>query len=294
MTITYKILVVDDEEAIRTLVATSFTRYGHHCETAKDGMEALEKVAHDSFDAVVTDVIMPRMDGFTFTKELVKLYPDLPIMAMTGHDCEEYAEQAIAAGAREFINKSFSMHEFVVRFDKMMRDHREREAMLTLSLTDELTGLHNRRRFFVLTEQCLKVAARAKRRALLLFIDVDDLKGINDRHGHGAGDRALIDLANILKTTFRASDIIGRFGGDEFVVLLECADERSDILITRLHKNLEDYNAKAPQSQRLSISVGKALFDPERPVSIDELLTKADTLMYGEKRRRGDRTPLNQ
>jgi diguanylate cyclase (GGDEF)-like protein len=168
----------------------------------------------------------------------------------------------------------------------MMRDHKREESLLTLSLTDELTDLYNRRRFFVLTEQHLKVAIRTKRRLLLLYIDMDDLKWINDHGGHNEGDKALIALASILKKTFRESDIIARIGGDEFVVLLESPDEKDEMLITRLYENISDYNAKVFQDYKLSVSVGAAQFDPEYPISIDELLSKADALMYAQKRKR--------
>ncbi len=285
MGFSYRILIVDDEEPASNFIVSLFSKYGHSCETAKDGIEALEKIKKNAFDSAVIDVVMPLMDGITLTKELLKLYPKFPIMIMTGHADEHSAGSALAAGAREFIKKPFSIDEFVLRFDKMMRDHKGEEALLALSLTDELTGLCNRRRFFVLTEQCLKVAVRTKKRPLLLFIDMDDLKSINDHYGHHEGDQALIGLASILKKTFRESDIIARIGGDEFVVLLESTDENSEIMITRLHENVRDYNAKRPQ-HILSMSVGTAHFDPEHPISIDELLAKADALMYAEKRRR--------
>jgi diguanylate cyclase (GGDEF)-like protein len=168
----------------------------------------------------------------------------------------------------------------------MMRDHKGKETLLALSLTDELTELYNRRRFFVLTEQYLKVAIRKKKRSILFYIDMDDLKWINDHWGHNEGDQALIALASILKKTFRESDIIARMGGDEFVVLLESTDENDEMLITRLHENIRDYNAKVPQDYKLSVSVGAAQFDPEYPISIDQLLSKADALMYAQKRER--------
>ena len=281
-----KILIVDDEEAMSSFLVSLLSKHGHECQTAKDGIEALEKVKKSSFDSVVIDVVMPLMDGVTLTKELLKLYPNLPVMIMTGHADDHSAESAIAAGAREFIKKPFFIDEFILRFDKMMRDHKGEEALLALSLTDELTGLYNRRRFFVLTEQCLKVAIRAKKRSLLFYIDMDDLKWINDHCGHNGGDQALIDLASILKKTFRESDIIARIGVDEFVVLLESTVENDDILITRLYENMKDYNAKESRRYKLSISVGAAQFDPENPISIDELLSKADTLMYAQKRKR--------
>jgi diguanylate cyclase (GGDEF)-like protein len=282
----YKILIVDDEEPVSNLMVSLFSKYGHSCETAKDGTEALEKIKKNFFDSAVVDIVMPHMDGIILTRELVNLHPDLPIMVMTGHADEHSAESAFAAGAREFIKKPFSIDEFILRFDKMMRDHKGEETLLALSLTDELTGLYNRRRFFVLTEQFLKVAIRAKKRSLLLYIDMDDLKLINDHFGHNDGDQALIDLASILKNTFRESDIIARIGGDEFVVLLESTDENDGMLITRLNENIRDYNAKASQQYKLSVSVGAAQFDPEYPISIDELLSKADALMYAQKRKK--------
>ncbi len=286
MVSSYKILIVDDQKSASDLIASLFSKYGHSCETAKDGTEALEKIKKNFFDSAVVDIVMPHMDGITLTKELVSLHPDLPIMVMTGHADEHSAGSAFAAGAREFIKKPFSVDEFILRFDKMMRDHKGKETLLSLSLSDELTDLYNRRRFFVLAEQCLKVAIRAKKRSLLLYIDMDDLKWINDHCGHNEGDQALIALASILKKTFRESDIIARIGGDEFVVLLDSTDQNDETLITRLYEHIGDHNAKVSQGYRLSVSVGAAHFDPEYPIPIDELLSKADALMYAQKRER--------
>jgi two-component system cell cycle response regulator len=286
-----KILIVDDEEMMRSFLVSLLSKCGHECETAKDGIEALEKIKKNSFDSAVIDVVMPLMDGITLTQELLRLYPNFPVMIMTGHADDHSAESAIAAGAREFIKKPFSIDEFILRFDKMMRDHKGEETLLALSLTDELTGLYNRRRFFVLTEQYLKVAIRTRKRSLLLYIDMDDLKWINDHCGHNEGDQALIHLSKILKKTFRESDIIARIGGDEFVVLLESNIENDEMLISRLYENIKDCNAKGSKSYKLSISVGAAPFDPENPISIDELLSKADALMYAQKRKRSKINP---
>jgi diguanylate cyclase (GGDEF)-like protein len=286
----YKVLVVDDEEPIRKLVVTLLSQKGHQCIAVSNGFEALDKIKKNKFDAAVVDIVMPEMDGLALTRELSKNYQTLPVMIMTGYVDEYSAETAIALGAREFITKPFSIAEFIIRFHKMMHDHRGEEALIALSLTDELTGLYNRRRFFILTEQCLKGAIRTKKRPLLLFIDMDDLKWINDHYGHNEGDQALIDFANILNKTFRESDIIARIGGDEFVVLLESTDDNGETMVTRLYENLRDYNTK--RSQRvLSISLGMAQFDPEYPISIDELLSKADALMYAQKRRRWKTPP---
>ncbi len=287
----YKILVVDDEEPITKLIVSALSPKGHQCLTANNGREALDKMIGTRVDALITDIVMPEMDGITLTKELSKQYQNLPVMVMTGYTEDYTAEAATASGAREFIYKPFSISEFLIRLDKMMRDHRGEEELLALSLTDELTGLYNRRRFLVLTDQYLKLSARTKKKLSLLFIDMDNLKWINDHHGHNEGDQALKDFANILKKTFRESDIVARIGGDEFVVLLESKDENCEIVLTRLDENIKHYNAKKSRHYDLSISVGTTQFDPEHPISIDELLSKADALMYAQKRRKPKTPP---
>jgi diguanylate cyclase (GGDEF)-like protein/PAS domain S-box-containing protein len=158
------------------------------------------------------------------------------------------------------------------------------EALRALLLVDELTGLYNRRGFLTLGEQQLKMAGRTKRKLLLLFADFDHLKRINDSLGHPQGDQALIDIADVLRETFRESDILARIGGDEFVVLaLETDSANPETLTARLQKNLEAHNASADRRYRLSLSVGVARYDPEHPCSIDELLARADRLMYAQK-----------
>jgi diguanylate cyclase (GGDEF)-like protein/PAS domain S-box-containing protein len=162
---------------------------------------------------------------------------------------------------------------------------RAEEALHALLLVDELTGLYNRRGFLVLSQQQLKMADRAKARMLLLFADFDHLKQINDTLGHPEGDRALIEVANVLKETFRTSDIMARIGGDEFVVLaIEAGSLSPEVLVARLQENLEAHNAKGDHHFRLSLSAGVARYDPEYPCSIDELLARADRAMYEQRR----------
>jgi diguanylate cyclase (GGDEF)-like protein/PAS domain S-box-containing protein len=165
-----------------------------------------------------------------------------------------------------------------------------REKLYALSLHDELTGLYNRRGFLNLAQQQIRIADRTKSdkikimdKILLLFIDLDDLKQINDKLGHNEGDRALIDTAKILKKTFRESDIIARFGGDEFAILALNSSE-DKILFERLQKNIDAYNALGNSSYTLSISTGVAIYNPENPCTLDKLISRADTLMYEHKK----------
>jgi CheY-like chemotaxis protein len=120
----YRVLVVDDEEPMRRLIMNLLYQKGHQCVTASNGLEALDTIRKNKFDAVIADIVMPEMDGIALTKEISKHYPGLPVMMMTGYTDEYSAETAIASGAQEFINKPFSVTEFVIRFNKMMRDHK--------------------------------------------------------------------------------------------------------------------------------------------------------------------------
>jgi diguanylate cyclase (GGDEF)-like protein/PAS domain S-box-containing protein len=159
------------------------------------------------------------------------------------------------------------------------------EAKLrTLSLTDELTGLYNRRGFFTVGEQLLKQSRRQKTGIFVVYADVDDLKEINDKWGHREGDMALIHTAAVLRGTFRESDIIARIGGDEFVVLaMEIAKTGAEKLKNRLQSILNTHNAKN-RRYKLLLSTGIAYCAPECLYSIDELLIQGDQLMYGQKK----------
>ena len=161
------------------------------------------------------------------------------------------------------------------------------EALETLSLKDDLTGLYNRRGFFLLAEQGLKAAQRMGKEMLLIFGDLDNLKGINDTFGHKEGDQALVDTSEILKETFRESDIIARIGGDEFVVLaMNSLEASAEKLINRFKQVLKDHHFKAERPHKISMSLGIACFDPLNPCSTDALLAQADKFMYENKQKR--------
>ncbi len=164
------------------------------------------------------------------------------------------------------------------------------EEIHALSITDQLTGLNNRRGFLSLGEQQLKLANRDKRGMALFFADLDGLKQINDMFGHEEGDKAIVEAANVLKETFRASDIIARLGGDEFAVLaINTGKTDSAIFSARLEQFLDARNNQEKRSYELSISMGFCCYDPENPITIDELMARADKLMYQEKQKRREK-----
>ena len=125
----YTILIVDDEELIRSLVVTFLSKLGHSCLTAIDGVDALDKMEGNKIDAVITDIKMPNMDGITLTSKISIQYPELPVMVMTAFDEEYSAGIAISVGAREFIKKPFSLDEFAIRLHKMINDSKTLRRM---------------------------------------------------------------------------------------------------------------------------------------------------------------------
>jgi diguanylate cyclase (GGDEF)-like protein/PAS domain S-box-containing protein len=166
---------------------------------------------------------------------------------------------------------------------------RMEEEIRALSLHDDLTGLYNRRGFMTLAEHSLKTATRMQKTVALIYLDVDNLKRINDTSGHKTGDRALVEIGFILKKSFREADIIGRLGGDEFAVLaMESTKMNAEQLTLRLQDRLDLFNARssAEAGFTLAASMGVTTRPPDRPDAVEELLSRADLLMYEQKRLR--------
>lgn len=162
------------------------------------------------------------------------------------------------------------------------------------SMTDELTGLYNRRGFSILSQQYLNLAHRRGKRIFVIYADLDGLKQINDQTGHPGGDQALIRTADILRKTFRKADIVARLGGDEFAIsTIENGHDSAEIQLARLQANLKNHAIQNHYGQPISLSVGIARSNPLGTSSIEELTTQADARMYIEKRgkHRSDLTP---
>jgi diguanylate cyclase (GGDEF)-like protein/PAS domain S-box-containing protein len=175
----------------------------------------------------------------------------------------------------------------VISGDDISEYKRIEATLRDLTFIDELTGLYNRRGFLTLARQHMNISNRTQKEILLLFADLDGMKKINDTLGHQQGDMALIDTANILRKTFRESDIIARIGGDEFVVLAMGRDENdASILQERLFKNLQIHNTHEDRPYSLSISMGVTTYQSPSAYTVNVLMSHADKLMYEHKKAR--------
>ncbi|MBI3537269.1 MAG: diguanylate cyclase response regulator [Chloroflexi bacterium] len=257
--------------------------------------EAVQCLAQERSDVVLLDLLLPDSQGLETFVKMKGQTSQIPIVILTGLEDEGAAVKAVQAGAQDYLVKGDVNSQILVR---SMRYAIERQRLLeelrAASQFDELTGLSNRRGFLALGRQQLKIAKRVKKQMLLFFADLDNMKWINDSLGHHEGDLALNEMTQILRETFRDSDILARIGGDEFVILAgEAPGTSAETLAFRLQHNLENHNAKPDRPYLLTASVGVAHYDPEQPGSIEELLARADALMYGQKRSKKNIKPVS-
>jgi two-component system cell cycle response regulator len=282
------ILLIEDDpyDAELTMTALgeirSFRCLAERAETLSKG---LERLSRGGVDLMLLDLGLPDSLGLgTFDLANVQ-YPDIPIIILSGLADEELAIKTVQEGAQDYLVKGDFDGNLLARAIRYaIERHRIKAELKSLSLTDDLTGLYNRRGFLTLARQQIKIAHRLKKRLLLIYTDMDNLKWINDTLGHKEGDRALKEMAEIMSNTFRASDLVARMGGDEFAVLgLEEAEADFSKIRFRLQQKIAPPGKESARPYRLSFSMGFVQYDPERPEDIDELLARADKLMYVEK-----------
>jgi diguanylate cyclase (GGDEF)-like protein len=221
----------------------------------------------------------------------------VPVIFLTGHTDTETLQRAVSTGPLGYLIKPFQEAELRGAIEVAIHKHRsdqarrEREERLrrsaeNLSLIDELTQLQNRRGFFELAEQALQIARREQQTMALFFMDLNGLKQINDTLGHIAGDDALRDTAAVLRHTFRGSDIVARFGGDEFLALANLHSELDiETLSARLREHLQEFNAASTRPYQVDLSIGATLIDHPEDQSLEAFIARADEAMYSEKRR---------
>lgn len=250
--------------------------------------QALAFLAHNKPDMIVLDLGLPDAGGVDAVRNIQLAAPDIPLVVLTGLDDEASAVQALHAGAQDYLVKGQLSTSLLVRALRYAFErHGMQRALRKESTIDELTGLSNRRGFLMLAEQHAMLAKRTGEHFMVVFIDMDRLKPINDTLGHQVGDAAIVEIADVLRTCFRGSDILGRLGGDEFALILPATTGSNEESIRRrLGQELSARNAQASRRYSLCVSIGIITADPRRSLSVEEMLAQADALMYEEKQER--------
>lgn len=251
---------------------------------------AAERIATDPADVLLLDLGIQQQEGSAYVQAARAVAPDTPMVVLAESEDELLAVETLQQGAQDFLSKLSLNRPVLVRALRYsIERHRLQRNLQNLTLIDDLTGLYNRRGFLALAEQHLRMIQR-KGAALLIYIDLDDLKVINDSHGHLEGNRALIVTGNILRACFRQSDIMARLGGDEFCVLMTDAGQDSAQQVRKRMQLRTDFvNGLASWNFRLSLSVGIADVPVVHQPPLEQLLRIADTHMYEEKRKKQSR-----
>ncbi|MFA6216598.1 MAG: GGDEF domain-containing response regulator [Candidatus Omnitrophota bacterium] len=249
--------------------------------------EALQKVGETHFDIILLDLMLPDSTGLETFHKIKGAAGGIPVVVMSGVSDETTAIQAVQEGAQDYLVKGQVEGHLLVRALRYaIERNRMQIALRSQSLVDDLSGLYNRRGFMSLAQQQIKLSRRTRRGFFIVFVDLDGLKKINDTYGHLEGDRALVTVANILKKTFRETDIVARIGGDEFIVLaIDAADDTAEIIRNRTEENIKEHNAAAGSMYQLSVSMGIVSFNSSSgPVTLNQLMEQADQALYKHKR----------
>lgn len=269
------VLVVEDDTASREALAALLTDCGFDVEVARDGVEGIEIASNRPFDVIVSDVCMPRQDGFDLVKRLRELpiARDTPVVLMSALAETPRRVIGLNLGADDFIAKPVDPQELVARVRAHLRRALRSRELLVKSLVDELTEVLNRRGILQELNREIKRVGRVASALSVMMVDVDDFKRINDTAGHAAGDAVLVRVARGLVSAVRAQDRVGRLGGDEFLIVLPDTD-------TDAVERLADRLRRLPELE-VGISVGAATMMPGD--SADDLVLRADREMYCEK-----------
>lgn len=312
--VVHTILLVEDEKAYRNAVKRVLKNGERRFLEAEDGRQALEVLGFNTPDLVLLDLVMPSMDGYAFLKRF-RLNADwraIPVCVMTAWSDGTNRRKAIELGADDFVGKPVDNIELETRVKSLLRLSQYQQQLSDLNATleakvqertrylqetleelkqaweqstrDELTGVFNRRFMWEWLLPQLKHAVRHKAPLVCLMLDIDQFKRVNDSYGHDVGDEILIGFSGIVANRLRESDIVIRYGGDEFVAFLpECDLEGGLAVAERIRQTVMSSRLSSLTNGELTCSIGVACYDSGEPLTGGELLKQADSALYKAK-----------
>jgi two-component system cell cycle response regulator len=289
-----RILVVDDHEDNVELLRARLEARGYEVEAAMDGQEALDKVRASPPDLMLLDVMMPRLDGMEVTRQIKgdSSLPFIPIIMQTALETTEDKVEGLDAGADDYITKPINFAELEARVKSLLRIKalqeelaHANEALLKASQTDALTGLDNRRHIEEQLTDMFAHAARLNEPLACMMCDLDHFKSVNDSYGHQAGDEVLKQLSAILRDEAREIDRVGRYGGEEFMLLLPgTVLDAAVTFAERVRKRIEGHTFSFPGgSLSRTASFGVSGWPHPKIKACDSLVRAADDALYVAK-----------
>lgn len=308
MTEKERVLVVDDEDTVRSVLYQVLTEDRFAVSKAASGEEALEKLQEKSFALVITDIKMPGISGLELQQKIKKQYPDTQVVIITSHASLGTAISAMRHGAYDYLFKPFGDLDLISasakRAVEKVRLTRENKKLLVklkanneelekvnrtlkdMACRDGLTGLYNHRYFQDILCHEVHRADRNNEKFSLVFFDLDHFKQYNDINGHLKGDKLLRKLGQILIKAVRRSDVVARYGGEEFVIVLPSTSKKNAYIVgEKLRRYIEKYPFEGRETQpngKITVSIGIATC-PDDGTERTELIYRADKAMYKAK-----------
>ncbi|WP_373035026.1 diguanylate cyclase [Sulfurimonas sp.] len=283
----HKVLLVDDSMVFRKTMKNMLENLLYKVITVAHGEEALGMItAHPDLSLVITDYNMPVMNGLELTAEIRKEYTktQLCIIAISSNNDEEVNALFLKQGANDYIKKPFSKEEFSCRINNSIEALENIQYITNHASRDFLTGLYNRRYFFDNMYEYIEDTKTSGEKFAVAMVDIDNFKQLNDTHGHDVGDKVIVCISEILRTNTSYRDIVARFGGEEFCMVLKNINKysASDIL-ERVRQEVEgfNFNLDANTEIRLTVSMGVSIHEDED--SLDETINQADMQLHSAK-----------
>jgi len=278
----HTILIVDDSPVIVQSLA-EVLKEDYKLKVATSGARALEILENkEKIDLILLDVVMPEMDGYEVLQK-IKDNPkteDIPVIFVTGNDSVSQEEKGLKAGVVDYITKPIRTAIVKARVKIHITLKTQRDTLQSHAICDMLTGLYNRNHLDSEGGRKFAKAFRQQDNLTILMVDIDHFKAVNDTYGHLIGDKVLKAVANILKQSNRVEDFVARFGGEEFIVLLEDCDKDNAInKAEQFRKNIEELH---PEGIKITASFGVVNLS-SRHKSLEDMIKDADTALYEAK-----------
>jgi len=282
----HKVLVVDDSMVFRKQMNGFLKNLFYDVYTVAHGEEALGMLnTHPDISLIITDYNMPVMNGLDLVYEIRKQKSknDLCIIAISGHQDEEINALFLKYGANDYIKKPFSKEEFSCRINNAIEALENIHIITNHANRDYLTGLYNRRYFYDSMQEYMEAISQTGEQFAVAMVDIDNFKKINDKHGHDIGDKVIVHLAEVLSSGTSYRDLVSRFGGEEFCIVLKNINRysASDIL-ERIRQEVASYTLSLENEKyiQFTISIGATLHTED---TLDETINLADMMLYNAK-----------
>lgn len=292
----HKVLVVDDSMVFRKQMSTFLENLFYQVYTVAHGEEALGMLqTHPDITLVITDYHMPVMNGLELVREIRKESNknDLCIIAISSNNDKEINALFLKQGANDYINKPFSKEDFSCRVNSSIEALENLHIITNHANRDFLTGLYNRRYFFENMSEYLEEVALSREQFAVGMIDIDFFKKINDTYGHDTGDRVIVHLSEILRASTNRTDLVSRFGGEEFCVVLKNINRFSTVdIFERLRAEVEStiVHSDKKEAIKFTISIGVSLYGED---GLEETINQADMMLYNAKQNGRNQVVIN-